>query len=396
MKNQKRHPLLYSEIRRLASAVSAHKPFRIFTFGVYDGLRCGAMMKEAREAGRNNVELYGCDMFETMTPAKNTEEIGKVQLAPSSDQAKMNVRKYGNPNAMTFYKGDSTELLPRIVGNLPPMDIVFIDGGHSLATIQSDTYYALRMLAPHGSILFDDLYPGDMTKGALAQVEVLKKIPGIICLLSEIDVYPELSVQIALIRGAGIRSFARNFDTWLSSKGVVTPTPPVEITVEKEVKPSEDVTVPPVTEEVKVISNDPPASDSDPVVQPVVVREDGNGVSTTNSELPGDSSGRRESRLERELVTVTTEDTGVMPSLFEERPKPDEKLELGTEGSTSTQDTAHSGNEQRREVSNPVVGTNPPRPGSTRPGPSRTSNQRPRPQTPAASEPVPPKPEATE
>jgi hypothetical protein len=43
------------------------------------------------------------------------------------------------PGAKIFlFKGDTREVLPKVVNTLPMMDFIFIDSGHSLETIEND------------------------------------------------------------------------------------------------------------------------------------------------------------------------------------------------------------------------------------------------------------------
>lgn len=214
MRDGNRHPLLYAEIDKLAKAVSAHKPFRVFTFGVFDGIRLGQMAKRVRAAGRPNVEMYGVDLFEDMTTDKNAEEIGKSTLAPSFEQAKQNANKFGAPRVLKLYKGDSVEVLPRIRHELPPMDLVFVDGGHSLQTIASDAKWAFNMCARHGSVAFDDVYPDDLTKGAWSLCQSLTALgkatkTPIRLELSPEDAMPKHPIRLAMVTAAGVHAASK-------------------------------------------------------------------------------------------------------------------------------------------------------------------------------------------
>lgn len=57
-----------------------------------------------------------------------------------------------------LYKGNTKEILPKVVKELPKMDFVFIDGGHSLDTIKSDWNNVQKLMHNSTIVIFDDYY----------------------------------------------------------------------------------------------------------------------------------------------------------------------------------------------------------------------------------------------
>jgi len=81
---------------------------------VYDGDNAVDMVKAACEVSlRDEVEFYGFDYFTNYSKAQISSKFGLTGC------------RYH------LYEGDSAETLPLVVGDLPRMDLIFIDGGKS-------------------------------------------------------------------------------------------------------------------------------------------------------------------------------------------------------------------------------------------------------------------------
>lgn len=173
MKN--RYEYLFDAVAATGGNSRPHKSYRILMIGVYDGVRFRDLINKAVALGRTTVEAYGFDLFaEDWTEEKNKQEFGKAKPpAKAFDAATVIESAKGKPQ-VHLYRGDSTVTLPQQVGTLPPMDLIFVDGGHSCATIASDVTYALRVLAPKGVMLLDDYYAGVQSEGCLRVTEALK------------------------------------------------------------------------------------------------------------------------------------------------------------------------------------------------------------------------------
>jgi len=63
----------------------------------------------------------------------------------------------GNKN-IHFYIGDSRKTLPAVVGELPKMDLIFIDGGHTENVVGSDWEFCSRLMH-HQTVCFFHDYP---------------------------------------------------------------------------------------------------------------------------------------------------------------------------------------------------------------------------------------------
>lgn len=148
----------YLEIPRLVRLV---RPKSIIEIGTWNGIRAIEMAKAALKY--NTVYYRGYDLFEDATPETNEEEMN-VKKNYTLQQVSDFLGKFKEENPdFTFdlIKGNTRETLEK-----DKADFVFIDGGHSVETIQSD-YDAVKE-SPY--ILFDDYYDID-GNGKIANIE---------------------------------------------------------------------------------------------------------------------------------------------------------------------------------------------------------------------------------
>jgi predicted O-methyltransferase YrrM len=107
--------------------------------GVADGESARTMVMVAvRNFSSDEVEYYGFDLF-------GSDNDGRMELV------RRKLRETGC--RFKLFKGDSMETLPREVRTLPKMDVIFIDGGHSYATVKSD-WENSRSLMHDGTAVF--------------------------------------------------------------------------------------------------------------------------------------------------------------------------------------------------------------------------------------------------
>ncbi len=127
------------------------------------------MITEASQYGP--VEYYGFDLFgpcpeSEMPKSKMAPPIGRVQ-------AKLEQVIAGRPATVRLFKGNSRETLPE--AELPPMDLIFIDGGHSVETIKSDWIHCWRLMHAKTVLFFDDYYKDRPTAGCKTIIEEIMK-----------------------------------------------------------------------------------------------------------------------------------------------------------------------------------------------------------------------------
>jgi len=128
---------------------------RIMEVGTWNGRRALQMIERAKDFHlAEEIEYYGFDLFELMTNEVNKNELSKKP--PTQHEVQ---KRLSSTGAKIFlFKGFSQRTLPQVVGKLPAMDMIFIDGGHSLETIANDWNYCRQFMDEDTIVIFDDYY----------------------------------------------------------------------------------------------------------------------------------------------------------------------------------------------------------------------------------------------
>jgi len=128
---------------------------RIMEIGTWNGEHTLQMIKSAKKNFHTKeIEYYGFDLFELLNDKMRLEE-----FSLSSAPLEMVRRKLEKTNArIHLYKGNTKEVLPRVINELPKMDFVFIDGGHSIETIENDWSFVQKVMGKKTIVIFDDYY----------------------------------------------------------------------------------------------------------------------------------------------------------------------------------------------------------------------------------------------
>jgi hypothetical protein len=149
--------------------INAHHPGSIVEVGTWDGRRAMALAEQALKF-RERVHYVGFDLFEGADAATDERELN-VKKHNTIDEVTDRLREFAKDHTgFTFelFGGDTRETLPDwAVGAKQAMDeakgdfqidLAFIDGGHSVATVQSD-YNALKDICR--VMVLDDFYEAD-------------------------------------------------------------------------------------------------------------------------------------------------------------------------------------------------------------------------------------------
>tara|TARA_B100000315_G_scaffold260506_1_gene322459 strand:- start:2994 stop:3602 length:609 start_codon:yes stop_codon:yes gene_type:complete len=134
------------------------KPRSIVEIGTWNGDRALAMASAALKH-QNHLQYWGFDLFEDGS-AKTDEEELNVKQHYSLDAVTDKLRYFQNDNSgfsFDLIRGNTRETLANTDPNVTVCDLAFIDGGHSVETIDSD-YQALNRCQ---TVLFDDYYVPD-------------------------------------------------------------------------------------------------------------------------------------------------------------------------------------------------------------------------------------------
>ena len=188
----KRYENLYSEIDKA-------KPKTILEIGTHVGKTAVKMIKKAREH-REGVFYYGFDLFEYMTDEyKKYEFHGKS--ACSYSQAMKRLNEIECPCKLKM--GNTVKTLPKFKPDRP-IDFIFIDGGHSIGTIQSDWDNIKRFIHDKTVVIFDDYYENRDDVGCKKIIENIEDF--MVELLDPLDVlevngsdFKDLHIRLAKV-----------------------------------------------------------------------------------------------------------------------------------------------------------------------------------------------------
>lgn len=144
------------------------KPRKIMEIGVWTGDRALTMINLAkRYSEAQSIEFYGFDLFGQMTPERFSEEKSKWPSTQKVAYEKLQATGV----KIHLFQGDTTVVLPEHIERLPKMDLIFIDGGHSLETIASDWRWSSLLMHDTTVVVFDDYWLGRTDAGSKVTVD---------------------------------------------------------------------------------------------------------------------------------------------------------------------------------------------------------------------------------
>lgn len=145
--------MLKGRYQNLITEIQKCKPRTIVEVGTWNGRHAAAMINEAQKYQKELVKYYGYDLFEDFSSSAD-------EFCPKKPASRNEVVNYLNKNATGYWEliqGDTWETLwdsqPK-----EPIDFVFLDGGHSISTIENDWLAVREMIHSESIILFDDYY----------------------------------------------------------------------------------------------------------------------------------------------------------------------------------------------------------------------------------------------
>jgi hypothetical protein len=156
---RRRRRLAGSRYRHLIETIHRQRCRTLVEIGTYDGQHARYMIETAALFHDvKQVEYYGFDLFERLTPGDLDKEFSKEP--PPVGEVTRRLRKTGAQ--FRLFVGYTSETLPTFVKELKrerkKIDFVFIDGGHSVETIASDWGHVSEIMTLGTIVLFDDYY----------------------------------------------------------------------------------------------------------------------------------------------------------------------------------------------------------------------------------------------
>ncbi len=173
----RRYHHLYNTIREMNAAT-------ILEIGVWNGKRAVKMIKEAQKHN-SNIFYFGYDLFEDLGKIGYHAEFSK--MPPTKEEVHASLSATGA--TVRLFKGNTLETLPNSISELPQIDFIFIDGGHSIETIQSDWNNIQKIMNKQTIVIFDDYWRNRTDAGCKLIVDAIDTTRFFVEVLPEIDVF---------------------------------------------------------------------------------------------------------------------------------------------------------------------------------------------------------------
>lgn len=167
-----RAPRAMSRYEHLLRTVTEANPASLLEIGVWRGDRSVQFL----QAAPNLVDYVGADLFEQMdSPTFTHESMGNCLPKSMAEVESRLLASRSNPNTqIRLVRGRSDVTLPQLAAERSGrFDFIYIDGGHSLETVANDWEWSRQLIRPGGTVVFDDYYPNDATRGAKVTIDAL-------------------------------------------------------------------------------------------------------------------------------------------------------------------------------------------------------------------------------
>jgi Methyltransferase domain len=168
---QANHDRLY-RYAHLIELFRRKSPRRMIEIGVWRGDRSVQFI----QSGPSLEQYVGFDLFDDLSNSLVvSESMGRCTATQFQEvEARLKQAQHGSRPSVELVKGRSDQSLPEFARTHgPEFDFIYIDGGHSIETIQNDWTYSERLLSPDGLAVFDDYYPNDSGRGAKSLIDEL-------------------------------------------------------------------------------------------------------------------------------------------------------------------------------------------------------------------------------
>lgn len=181
---------------RLLEIIRTEKCKKIMEIGTWNGRQAERMIGEAaKHHGAGEVEYYGFDLFDLQDDDMFEKELAKR----ARPMAEVEERLEKTGARIRLFKGNTISTLPEIVPSLPKMDLIYIDGGHSLETIESDWRNVKKLMHERMVVVFDDYWEGRDDAGCKAIVEAIDKQEYDVKVLDHCDSFENGALRIHFV-----------------------------------------------------------------------------------------------------------------------------------------------------------------------------------------------------
>lgn len=132
----------------------------ILEIGTFKGKTATALIEIAKRHERPvDIHYYGFDLWEDMDERTRASEVSKQRVTTMA-QTRARIAKATGLATQQIHlvKGFSRITLPQALPDLPLMDFIFIDGGHSEETVDSDWRACATLMHDDTVVIFDDYF----------------------------------------------------------------------------------------------------------------------------------------------------------------------------------------------------------------------------------------------
>ena len=137
----------------IIKCIKSRQPRDILEIGVHQGSFAIRMLSQIYPSNLEFTSYTGIDLFsELQTKENHTNEIS-LWADEKNVVANKLVSKFPKAN-IHLCQGNSSQMLQSLKGN--KYDLIFIDGGHSFNTVESDWNLCQGLLNDNGFLFFDD------------------------------------------------------------------------------------------------------------------------------------------------------------------------------------------------------------------------------------------------
>jgi len=190
--------------RGLFEVIKEIVPANIMEIGTSSGQTAIGMIRVAGQfSEEDQIAYYGIDLFESGKPSQWELEFtgGYIPPAKADVEARLRAETAADINLVAF---DSKLLHDVPAEERLKMDLIFIDGGHSLETVASDWEYAKSSMHEKTVVVLDDYFPELPFIGAKTVVDNIDRSVFDVKIMPEIDDYTHsfgrLRTQLVVVR----------------------------------------------------------------------------------------------------------------------------------------------------------------------------------------------------
>ena len=159
-------------------ACRSRRVSRILEIGTCTGGTALHMILAAQSIGNpDRVEYWGFDLFEQFDPQAFAP--GETKPPKTSVEVQRMLRRTTGirPDRLYLVVGDTAKTLCEWVPRMPPMDVIFIDGGHSEEVVSTDWKWCQQIMHTGTRCFFDDYTPRP-NYGVIATVRNIAGLGG--------------------------------------------------------------------------------------------------------------------------------------------------------------------------------------------------------------------------